>query len=293
MGTPRFCGAPIMCASIPEKRNVRTMAANEDRKAPDATAHRPTLRVIDALETLSRHPEGCTLTVLSQAIDVSPSTLLPILKTLASRHFIAVDPLTGAYTIGIRAFSVGSAFVENESIVSELRSEMEDVVALCQETCQLGVLDGGDVFYIAKVDSSQAIRLISSIGRRVPAYCTALGKALLSDYDDEKIHSLFKEPFVRYTNKTLTSADELCRAIREQAVEGIFREDEESRESVVCYSVPLRQHGAIVAATSISVPKFRLSEEKESLVIGALRSYQERASKILESYPDCDGLLLG
>lgn len=276
-----------------EKRTVRTMAATEERKAPDSTAHRPTLRVLDVLETLSHHPEGCTLTDLSEVTGVSRSTLVPILKTLASRHFIAMDSVSGAYTIGIKAFSVGSAFVENESIVAALRSEMEDVVARCQETCQLGVLDGGDVFYIAKVDSSQAIRLISSIGRRVPAYCTALGKALLSDYDDDKIRSLFPSPFARYTDNTLMCVDDLCRAIHEQAVEGVFRENEESRENVVCFSVPLRQHGRIVAATSISVPKFRLNAEKEAEVIDSLHTYQERAAKILESYPDCDGLLLG
>lgn len=258
----------------------------------DPAGHKPTERVLDVLEVLSRSRGGCTLTDVSAQTGISKSTLSPILRTLKDRRFVSYEDATGAYSIGINSFSVGAAYEESDSIVAALRVEMEGVVAHCRETCQLGVLDGSNVFYLAKVDSPQAIRLISSTGRRVPAYCTALGKALLCEKTEEELHELIIEPLVPFTSKTLGSVDELAAAISEQRKTGIYRETEESLEGVTCMAVPLRRYGEIVAAVSVSAPRFRLGSEREGEIIEALHSYQASAALILESFPDCDDLLM-
>lgn len=264
-----------------------------ERRSQDPTEHRPTLRVLDVLDELSRAPEGCTLTDLSHATGVSKSTLVPILKTMESRRFITFEAGTGRYSIGIKAFSVGSSFVDNVPLVNVLRTEMERMMAVCKETCQLGVLDGGDVLYIAKVDSPQAVRLISSIGKHIPAYCTALGKALLCDATPQQIVELFPEPLKRLTSHTISSVEELTAQIAEQRATGIFSEFEESSESVVCFSVPLRQRGRILAAVSVSLPRYRLDDKKERGICHALLDYQRSVEQLLETYPDHNGLLLG
>lgn len=268
-------------------------ATGTARRSQDPTEHHPTLRVLDVFEELARTPGGCTLTDLSVATGVSKSTLVPILKTMEHRRFITFEAGTGRYAIGIKAFSVGTSFVDNVPLVSVLREEMERMAAACDETCQLGVLDGSDVLYIAKIDSAQAIRLISSIGKHIPAYCTALGKALLSDETPEHIRALFPDPFESLTLHTVSGVDELIEQIEQQRIEGIFSEYEESSESVVCFSVPLRQRGRILAAVSISLPRYRLDDEKRQLIYRALRDYQHSAERLLETYPDHNGLLLG
>lgn len=267
---------------------------DESDSAPDQQPdHKPTMRVLELLEVLAQHPEGSTLTDLSQAAGISKSTMVPILRTMERHHFISMDPVDKSYTVGIKAFSVGSSFVEKVPVVARLRSEMERAVGVCQETCQLGVLDGPDVLYIAKVDSTQAIRLISSIGKRIPAYCTALGKALLSDTPEARIRELFPEPLDALTPHTLGSVDEVVAQIAAQRVDGVFRESEESSENVVCFSVPLRRAGKIVAAVSISVLKFRLDAEKEREVVACLESLRERSERLLETYPESASLALG
>lgn len=267
-------------------RNESSTTADQQ---PD---HRPTLRVLEVLEVLAQHPEGSTLTDLSQAAGISKSTMVPILRTMERHNFIAMDPVDKSYTVGIKAFSVGSSFVEKVPVVAMLRAEMERVVSVCQETCQLGVLDGPDVLYIAKVDSTQSIRLISSIGKRIPAYCTALGKALLSEMPAEAIAELFPEPLDAFTSHTLGSVDEVASQIAAQRETGIFRENEESSENVICFSVPLRRADKIIAAVSISVLKFRLTAEKEREVIECLNSLRENAERLLETYPESNGLAL-
>ena len=67
---------------------------------------------------------------------------------------------------------------------------MQTVVDGCGETCHFGILSGGDVLYLAKVNSPQAIRMYSMTGRRLPAYSTAIGKALLRDLDPRAAEGL-------------------------------------------------------------------------------------------------------
>ena len=245
------------------------------------------------LDALSQHPEGCTLTSLSIETGISKSTLSPIMRTLENRHFASLDPATGAYSVGLKCFAVGSTFMTGQPLISLLRMKMELMVEECQETCQLGVLDDDKVFYLAKVDSPQAIRLISSIGTHIPAYCTALGKALLSDSNEDDIRTLYPNGLNPMTAHTLRSVDELFDQIAEQKAQGVFQEHEESSDNVVCYSVPLRHRGRIVAAVSISVPKFRLSPEKESSVLHVLTSYKKKLEILLDTYQEGNSLLLG
>lgn len=259
--------------------------------AAEPDLHRPTLRVLDALEAISQHPEGCTLTDVADAIGASKSTLVPVLRTMERRGFISMDPESSRYLIGIRSFAVGSAFSEGESLVALIRAEMESLVGACSETCQLGVLDGGNVFYVAKVDSPEPIRMISSIGMRVPAYCSAIGKALLSDCTAERLHELYPDALRHLTPKTVATVDDLAAMISSQRKEGLFTEHEESTRGLACFAVPLRREGSIVAAVSVSVPLFRLDDAKATAVERELRVFRPRAERLIEAYPGDDGIL--
>lgn len=74
---------------------------------------------------------------------------------------------------------------------------------------QLGVLDQGNILYLEKVDSPQAIRLISRVGDRLPANATALGKALLSGLSDEEVRTLYAAGLPRLTSHTVTELPQL------------------------------------------------------------------------------------
>ena len=144
--------------------------------------HRATSRILDLLELLSgANGAGYTLTELSQALHIPKSSLFSIIHTLEERRYVHCDKHSGQYSIGISAYVLGTSFPAEQSL-AVLHRVMEEVVARCRETCQLGVLDQGNILYLEKVDSPQAIRLISRVGDRLPANATALGKALLDEF---------------------------------------------------------------------------------------------------------------
>lgn len=234
--------------------------------------HRPTARVLNILELLASSTEGLTLTEIAEAIDAPKSSILPFIHTMAQRKFIFQNKNTNKYSIGIASFCVGSSYSNNMSALEFIKSEMRYIVKKTNEICQMGILDKGQVLYIAKVDSENPIRIISSVGKRLPAYCTALGKAMLCNTTIEDIKKLYPKGLIPFTSKTVTSFEELEKQLEEVRKTNIAYEFGEINEPSYCLSTPLTKDGDILAAISVSIPSFRMTEEKNELIKSLLLS---------------------
>lgn len=85
---------------------------------------------------------------------------------------------------------------KKEFWLKTINSEMHAVVNECNEVCQLGILDDAWVLYVDKVQGDQTVQLVSKVGTRLPAICSALGKALLHKHRDEEILSSIRRVFL-------------------------------------------------------------------------------------------------
>ena len=166
--------------------------------------HRATSRVLDILEILSSSTGGYTLTEIAKQIDAPKSSIFPIIHTLEERHYISMDSSNGKYSIGISAFAIGSTYVSSKSLLSHIHSAMNELVTVCNETCNMGVLNGSNVLYVAKIDSPQSLRLVTHVGIKMPANCTALGKALLTKTSFEDMKKIFPEKLSTCTKYSIT-----------------------------------------------------------------------------------------
>ena len=248
--------------------------------------HRTTARILDIFEQVSISEEGLTLTALAQRLSAPKSSLFPIVHTMEERRYLIQDYGTGRYQIGPGALILGASFSARKGM-EPVFDVMRQVVAVCQETCPFGILDRGEVFYVAKEDSPQAIRMISRVGTRLPANATALGKALLSGHTDQEVRGLYPEGLPKLSQRTITDMDELLdqlRAIREGAV---ATEWEESTDQLACWAVPLRKDGRVFAALSVSIPVFRCGEEKIAQVAQCLCTAQSQIEKLAEVHDIC------
>lgn len=230
------------------------------------TEHRPTSRVLDILELLSSSTEGYTLTEIADAINIPKSSIFPVIHTMNQRRFISINKQTSKYIIGINTFAVGSFYLNKLDILELIKEEMKHIVDEGLETCQLGVLDKTDVLYIAKIDSLQPIRLISSVGNRLPAYCTALGKSLLCDYSISKLRTLYHNKLKSYTKNTITNFDVLHEQLVVIRETNIAMECEESTDHIKCIAVPVYKDNRIVLSISVAIPTFRETPEKIELI---------------------------
>ncbi len=232
--------------------------------------HNPTLRVIKILEALDKSLEGLTLSELAGKTNTPKSTISPIIQTLLCKDYIELDKGAYKYQIGMKSFLLGLSHRSSNSI-DILKKEMEDIVDACNEVCQLGILVDFDVFYLAKVDSEQPINLVSSVGKKLPAYATALGKALLSGYSDEEIKNYYLDKMKPITDKTIIDINMLLEQIDQIRKGDLSYEFEEVNKDTGCLAIPLKKKDKVIASVSVSFPLYRASKGKLELIKKVLR----------------------
>ena len=226
--------------------------------------HNPTLRVLAILHLIDISPEGISLAGISEKLQLPKGTISPILKTLTATGFISCE--NSLYKMDFRSFELGLSYGGSE-ILDIINEQMRRIVAEVEEICQCAVLNGLDALYILRVNSNNPISIVSSVGKLVPAHITALGKVMLSRYDDDWLREAYKDySFVRLTPKTITSIEDLLEDIHEIRRTGIGHDYEESMLGVNCTAVPLCFNGQIEGALSITTPLPRLDEHKKQLI---------------------------
>lgn len=236
----------------------------------DKLEHRPTARVLNILELLATKQDGFTLTEISGIMSAPKSTILPILQTMVQKKFVNLNIITYKYTLGLNTFFIGSSFVQNIDTIEFIKSEMRTIVLTVNEICQMGILDGSDILYLAKIDSENPIRIISHVGKKLPAYCTALGKALIFNKSLDELKELYPNELKAFTNKTVASLEKLERQLQITKATMIATEEGEINEHTFCIAVPLLKNNKILAAISVSIPIFTYSDEKKEKIISSL-----------------------
>ena len=129
------------------------------------------------------------------------------------------------------------------------------------ETSNYGVLSGGEVIYLDRVEAKWPLRLRFNAGSRVPAHCTAIGKLLLSRLPENEASSLLRSmPKSRYTENTKTDLDSLMKALRQIRESGIGTDDQEFMHGVVCQAAPvITEDGKCIGGIAISAPEARMT----------------------------------
>jgi IclR family KDG regulon transcriptional repressor len=200
---------------------------------------------------------------LARSLELPRSAAYELIHTLAV-HGMIKQLETGEVALGPNLPALGHAYSAELDFEALARDTVQRVTAQCGETAQIGVLDGCKVFYIAKADSPNAVPLASTVGVRLPAQCTALGKILLAMLpQDEFERRLATTPLVRLTDKSITDTDALRRHLREARSQRFAWEECESNPNIACVAAPISNGtGATFAALSISMPLARMNAQR-------------------------------
>src|SRR5690349_17246752 len=129
-------------------------------------------RTLDLLELLSAQRHGMSLADISHALRIPKSSAFQILRTLEAREYVARDQVTNRFSLDVRVFALGRAYAEGIDVVREGQRVVAELSRVLDETCHLAILDGLDGVYVAKEESSQPMRMVSAVGRRLPAHAT-------------------------------------------------------------------------------------------------------------------------
>lgn len=232
-------------------------------------------RTLDVLEAVAAGP--ASLSDLARRLGIPKSSLHGLVRTLIDRGWVAPADGSGQLRLGLRALQVGTRFVDEDELVTHVAPSLDRLAGVTGETVQQARLDGDQIVYLAKRDTSHQVRIISSIGTRLPAHATALGKALLAA--DPGAGTRLSGPLVALTPHTLTDPDAVEADLALTRDRGYAIDDGEAAEGLRCFAVVVpagRGEGAPTDAISVSVPSFRLDDERESRLVTALLGEQRR-----------------
>jgi DNA-binding IclR family transcriptional regulator len=209
-----------------------------------------------------RASTGLGVSELARRAQLSKSTAFRVLGMLERNG--VVERVGTNYRLGARLHELGWAVYApgHERIRDLLIPFLTDLYELTRETVHLATLHGTEVVYLAKLYGHRPVPSPSRIGGRLPAHCTAVGKALLA-YDPDAAAAALCVPLRRFTAHTITDPVMLAAELDTIRREGIAFDNEESQLGLNCVAAPvISPRGGVVAALSISGPRGRIDTRR-------------------------------
>jgi IclR family pca regulon transcriptional regulator len=218
-----------------------------------------------------------TIAQMAAATGLKRSTAYRCLYTLTKLGYLESEgtqfmPRASTLTLGSAYFARGRWEAALQPILDGLRDRLG-------MTCALGSYDDGHIYYVVVSQSLGSLTLVASVGRRLPAYCTAVGRVFLADLDDAALETYVEglTP-IQYTPNTATDRQTLVRRIEDVRRDQYAVASQEIDLGVRALAVPIRFEGEVVAALMTGGEISVLTDEK--LKQEFLPQLQKAASEI-------------
>lgn len=250
---------------------------NDQITVPGLGPVKSAARVLDLMELLVGHRDGLTLSEICDLQRWPKSSTLALVRTLRDREFLADGRRERSYRLGPRLVQLGAAYLSSIDLVRDGQEIVREVSRRCDETVHLATLVGRNVIYVAKEEGTGQVRMVSAIGKTVPAHGTGVGKLLLSALSPEEFDRLIPPGLAleKLTETTLADRGALLSELAAIRARGYGLDDGESTVGLRCVAAPVYDSdGNMVAAMSVSVPSprmtdARLNELRELILDGA------------------------
>lgn len=220
-------------------------------------------KCFDVLEALNTAGRPVALTELASLARLERSAVQRVTHTLAALGYLRQHPQTRAFTIAGRMLDFGHTVLATDPVRATAAPHLERLSITTGETVNLMELEGHDIVYVARFPSVHAVSVDLHVGSRLPAFCTAAGRAILARMPvPDAMARLAAAPRNAMTGRTVTGLAELGRVLAEVRRIGYALNDQEAFVGDVSVAAPLVDRaGAVVGAINIAVPSPRWSVE--------------------------------
>jgi len=167
----------------------------------------------------------------------------------------------GRFSLRPRVLELGYAYLSSLSLPELAQPYMETLVAKVNESSSISVLDDTDIVYVARVPTRRIMSITLSVGTRLPAYATSMGRVLLAGLPDEELEPRLARIDMRpLSARTVTDRDALRKLLGQVRKQDYAAVDQELEEGLRSLAVPIRNaSGTVLAALNVSVHASRTS----------------------------------
>lgn len=240
-------------------------------------------RSLSILEVLSEFENGLGITEISNKVDLHKSTVHRLLATLISKGYVKQNQENNNYILTMKLFELGNKKVEKMNILNVSRSYLQNLVNETNEVVHLVIREGHEIIYISKVESQNTIRMHSKIGSRKPAYCTAVGKAMLAYLDEAEVKKIWDNSKIeKITEHTVTDFQEFMKILKTIKQRGYAEEEQENEIGIRCVAATIFDYkGEVCGAISISGSILSYTESKKEKFSNLIMEYASKISREL------------
>jgi DNA-binding IclR family transcriptional regulator len=248
------------------------MPANKAPQVPFIQSLDRGLTILEAI-ALSKHP--VSLGELAELLSVDRSSAFRLAHTLRRRGFLACPAGRKDYILGPSMWRLSHQYDWSNMLIRVANQHLKLLATQINETAHIAIREGKNALFIDSADANHVIAVAGQTGELVPLYCTAHGKALLADTDEQELKALLGPgPLRKYTKNTITSIPVLAKDCALIKKRGYATDEAEFREELRCMAAPIRvENGLIVGSIGISAPTSRFVKER-------YRSYAEQVCKV-------------
>ncbi|MFE7422084.1 IclR family transcriptional regulator [Rhodococcus sp. NPDC057529] len=224
------------------------------------------------LLVLLRDGGPVSVTAAAQHLGVVPSTAHRLLGALCARGF-AVQNAGRLYQAGPEIAVLTDSSQSLAAVRKAARRALEWLTDTMEETSQLMVLKGGNIEFIDGVESGGVLRVTARTGERMPAYCSAGGKALLAELGDDEIDRIYHRGLPPWRTARITDLTSLKTHLAGVHRIGYGINVEETESGVCGVGVCVRDDtGRPIAALTLAIPSPRFGQDKLDRYVDALHT---------------------
>ncbi|HWQ39909.1 MAG TPA: IclR family transcriptional regulator [Burkholderiales bacterium] len=193
-----------------------------------------------------------TLTEVAARANLTRAGARRILLTLQALGYVGCDERR--FFLTPKILDLGYSYLSTTPLWHLAEPFMEEVVNQVHESCSASVLDGTEIVYILRVPTKKIMTISLSIGSRLPAWCTSMGRVLLGDLPPETLRDVLDRSQIKaYTSRTVTDRKKLEQIIRDEHRKGWSLVNQELEDGLISISVPLLgRNGRVIAAMNVS-----------------------------------------
>ena len=245
--------------------------------ANDGVSVRALTRGLEILRVFGTLAPELSQSQVAEALALPLPTVHRLAGTLERLGFVDRDPRSRRLRLGLEVLKLVAPLMDGLRVPEVAREHLRALAYETGETANLATLDGNEVVYLMGYSGERLLTVQTSVGLRLPAHCTALGKCLLAAVGDERAErALGPGPYPRRTPRTKVTWVELRQELERARRDGFASSDEEFEIGLVSLAVPLATAGGRPPlAANVSLPSLRAGASERELVLERLREIAE------------------
>lgn len=256
--------------------------AHTDTPRPGDAYVQSFARGLEVIRSFSARAPHQTLSEVASATGLTRAGARRILLTLQTLGYVASEGKL--FSLTPRILDLGFAYLSSMPIWNRAEPVMEALVREVQESCSAAVLDATDIVYVLRVPTQKIMRINLGVGSRLPAWCTSMGRLLLSELPADELQArLAASNIETFTRNTVTDLDAITVRVQQARKQGWCLVNQELEEGLISMAAPITDRaGRMVAALNISGQANRTSAKvmQETMLPSLLQAARQISSLI-------------